>query len=130
MKVISIKQPWAHLICAGIKDVENRSWKFPKQYLGQRILVHASGSNGKKFNIQLTNEQMIAAFGSISEKAIKGEFNFGAIIGSVVVVDCVQNYDSIWAEKDSSHWIIEKPILWDRPIINVKGKLGFWDYEI
>lgn len=30
MKVLSIQQPWAALICAGIKDVENRTWKAAK----------------------------------------------------------------------------------------------------
>lgn len=27
MKLLTIKQPWASLICLGIKDVENRTWK-------------------------------------------------------------------------------------------------------
>lgn len=26
MKALSFKQPWAWLICAGYKDVENRDW--------------------------------------------------------------------------------------------------------
>lgn len=46
-KVLSIKQPWASLICTprsdnnlfGIKDIENRSWK--TKFRG-RILIHAS----------------------------------------------------------------------------------------
>ena len=40
MKVLSVQQPWASLIVAGIKDVENRTWK-PKEMPG-RILIHAS----------------------------------------------------------------------------------------
>ena len=40
MKTISVQQPWASLICAGIKDIENRTWK-PKENPG-RILIHAS----------------------------------------------------------------------------------------
>ena len=42
MKAISIKQPWASLIAHGIKDIENRTWKCPKKYLGQRVLIHAA----------------------------------------------------------------------------------------
>lgn len=38
MKVLSIRQPWAWLICAGYKDVENRDWR--TNYRG-RILIHA-----------------------------------------------------------------------------------------
>lgn len=43
MKAITIKQPWASLIVHGIKDIENRTWPCPKKYLGQRVLIHASG---------------------------------------------------------------------------------------
>ena len=50
MKVLSVQQPWASLICAGIKDVENRTWK-PAQVPG-RILIHASSKKitGNFFN--------------------------------------------------------------------------------
>ena len=27
------------------------------------------------------------------------------------------------------NWVLANPILFDEPIMNVKGKLGFWDYE-
>lgn len=39
MKVLSVKQPWAYLLCSGIKDIENRTWKLPKEYIGQRVLI-------------------------------------------------------------------------------------------
>ncbi|HCB89081.1 MAG TPA: RNA-binding protein [Porphyromonadaceae bacterium] len=138
-KVLSVKQPWARLICSGIKDIENRTWKCPQKYIGERVLIHASGSNGKKFKIQLTDEQMIAAFRSISNEALNGKFDFGAIIGSVEIVDCRVNHQSIWAEytrgwpsdpKVIYHWVLAKPMLFDNPILNVKGKLGFWDYYL
>ena len=38
--VLSVKQPYATLICAGIKTVENRTWK--TDYRG-KLLIHASG---------------------------------------------------------------------------------------
>lgn len=73
MKAISIKQPWASLIAHGIKDIENRTWKCPQKYIGQRVLIHASGCHGKKFEINLTDEQMKQAFPLISEKSTSGE---------------------------------------------------------
>lgn len=42
MKTISVKQPWAYLICSGVKDIENRTWPCPKKYIGKRVLIHAS----------------------------------------------------------------------------------------
>lgn len=40
MKALSIQQPWTEMICRGIKDVENRTWK-PAGLPG-RILIHAA----------------------------------------------------------------------------------------
>ena len=46
MKLLTIKQPWASLICLGIKDVENRTWR---QYslIGERLLIMASKKDEK-----------------------------------------------------------------------------------
>jgi hypothetical protein len=41
-KVLSVRQPYATLICAGVKTVENRTWK--TDYRG-KLLIHASGDN-------------------------------------------------------------------------------------
>ena len=40
MKTLSIRQPFAALICRGIKTIENRSWD--TTYRG-KLLIHASG---------------------------------------------------------------------------------------
>lgn len=130
MKAISIKQPWASLIAHGIKDIENRTWKCPQKYIGQRVLIHASGCHGKKFDINLTDEQMKQAFPLISEKSTSGKWEFGAIIGSVVIADCVQNHPSVWAEKGVWNWVLKDAVPFDKPIMNVKGKLSFWEYNL
>mgnify|MGYP007112424682 CR=1 FL=1 len=52
-------------------------------------------------------------------------FPKGAIIGSVVIVDCVQNHPSVWAEKGCWNWVLKDAVLFAEPIKNVKGKLGF-----
>ena len=126
MKAISIKQPWASLIAHGIKDIENRTWSYPKKYLGQRVLIHASGCHGKRFEINLTDEQMKQVFSLISDKSTSGKWEFGAIIGSMVIADCVQNHPSIGAEKGCWNWVLKDAVLFDKPIEGVKGKLRFW----
>ena len=57
-------------------------------------------------------------------------FPKGAIIGSVVIADRVQNHPSIWAEKGVWNWVLKDAVLFDKPIMNVKGKLSFWEYNI
>lgn len=134
MKTITIKQPWAHLICTGIKDIENRTWK--TSFRG-RVLIHASAKNEKNFTF--TQEQS-DALESINENQ---KFINSSIIGSVEIVDCVINHPSIWAEKGtvfagydkygwSKHkpiynWILANPIMFFESI-PAKGNQGFWNY--
>ena len=143
MKAISIKQPWAYLIAAGIKDIENRTWKCPGKYIGERVLIHASKTQYETPMYLLTDEQ----YDSIKQEKrieINNSLEYGCIIGSVEIVDCVINHASIWAEKSEPgqceitgewikpiyNWVLANPILFDEPILNVKGKLGFWNYEV
>ena len=46
MKTITVAQPYATLICAGVKTVENRSWS--TKYRGE-ILIHSSAKWGGDF---------------------------------------------------------------------------------
>lgn len=130
MKVLTVKHPWAYLICSGVKDIENRTWKLPIKYIGQRVLIHASAkADDIKLAIdgQATAEeiQLLSALNYCDENEL-----YSAIIGSVRFVDCVINHESIWAEKGVYNWVLANPVLFDKPILNVKGKLGFWNYEL
>ena len=145
MKAITIRQPWASLIAHGIKDIENRTWKCPGKYIGERVLIHASKTQYETPMYLLTDEQ----YDSIKQEKrieINNSLEYGCIIGSVEIVDCVVNHTSIWAEKSQMkcagddvpiefcdkpiyNWVLANPILFDEPIMNVKGKLGFWNYE-
>lgn len=137
MKAISIKQPWAYLICSGIKDVENRNWKCPQKYIGQRILIHASAKptvKGNCISCWMTEDQYKFITLNISSGKRLNDICFlehysSAIIGSVKIVDCVVNHPSVWAEKGVFNWVLSEPILYENPIENVKGKLSFWDYD-
>lgn len=138
MKTISLRQPWAYLLCAGIKDIENRTWKLPEKYRGERVLIHA----GKTIDNNAVDK--IAVFnGALAQILQNGihdnELHLGSIIGSVEIVDCRVDSQSIWAEysrgwisdpKVIYHWVLANPILFDKPILNVKGKLGFWNYDL
>ncbi|MGV8828230.1 MAG: ASCH domain-containing protein [Breznakibacter sp.] len=141
MKTITIKQPWASLICAGIKDIENRTW--PTKYRG-RVLVHAAAS-WFNFNKQLPDgfEYPIEVQDAILNGMDDPDYYpTGAIIGSVEIVDCVINHPSIWAEKSKQaqfgklviqqekptyHWVLANPVRFPEPI-PTKGRLGIWNY--
>ena len=48
-----------------------------------------------------------------------------AIIGSVKIVDCIKS--KIY--EDDYEWILSDAKFFPDPILNIKGKLGFWQYE-
>lgn len=136
MKVLSVQQPWASLIVAGIKDVENRTWQ-PKQLPG-RILIHASKKTSERMMDgeplewvqEIFNEQL---FGNLPDFP---DMPGNAIIGYVTVerID-KDNANSVWASGESNHeklyyWHLTDAYVFDKPITNVKGKLWLWDYNL
>lgn len=153
MKALSIKQPWASLIAHGIKDIENRTWK--TNFRG-RIYIHASGIRVKSelLDNYISTEMFIDVQKKIRSKGIEertadylSKEPISAIIGEVDIVDCVINHPSIWAEKSKEtliepdvsvvmksdaiyNWVLANPVLYEKPILEVKGKLSFWEYEI
>ncbi len=92
MRAISIKQPWAELIVAGFKDIENRSWHTK---IRGRVLIHASKGIDKA---AMREVEKMAAEAEAEGKAGKlDRFHLrGGIVGSVEIVDCVTNSDSDW----------------------------------
>ncbi|MEE8465915.1 MAG: ASCH domain-containing protein [Dehalococcoidia bacterium] len=103
---LSIRQPWAHLIVSGEKDIENRPWH--TGYRG-RIYVHAGKTPDGLFSEiprHITSEQ------------------FGAIVGEVDVIDCVASSESRWFEGPWG-WVLANPVAYPVPI-PCRGQLGLW----
>jgi hypothetical protein len=170
MKTLSIRQPYASLICRGIKKVENRSWE--TKYRG-KLLIHASGkplawpelsyftrhflkdyqkyygstSKGMPFYYSaymtwikelyhfyhLGNEtSYIPPLDKIKKAAkIYGyAMSTQTIIGETELVDIIRNSKDVFAEPGCFHWVLENPVLYDKPIMDVMGKLQLWEYKI
>lgn len=146
MKAITVKQPWASLIVEGIKDIENRTW--PTKFRG-RVLIHAASKSWDwdRFINYMTSMGALGVFTAKWTRKWLSNLTTGAIIGSVEIVDCVIDNQSVWAEKSYFNvtsnplpleeenepdyivynWIIANPIKFDKPI-PAKGKLSFWDF--
>lgn len=124
MKAITIKQPWASLIVHGIKDIENRNWR---TNLRGRVLIHSSAKGDiAKFGCLQSNQRLKVLNTSMGRIGFN-DLPFGSIIGSVEIIDCVQNHPSIWADKGVYNWVLANPVIFENPI-PAKGKLSFWDY--
>ncbi|TDE53772.1 ASCH domain-containing protein [Flavobacterium sp. GT3P67] len=136
MKALSIKQPYASLIAHGIKDIENRTWQ---THFRGRIFIHASA---KKVIVDFTTGQTAMIYGTdlfpdTGHNFAHEKFPTSAIIGEVDIIDCVQDHPSIWAEKHNDimgefihkpiwNWVLANAVLYEKPILKVKGKLSFW----
>lgn len=139
MRSLSIKQPWAALIAHGIKDIENRTWR---THFRGKIYIHASAKDFGSLSQALNQDQ----WSKTIEKWDSDYFPnrpLSAIIGEVEIVDCVQDHPSIWAEasfepidesegykqKPIYNWVLSNAKLYDKPILNVKGKLSLWEFD-
>lgn len=115
MKCLSVRQPWASLICMGVKDVENRSWRVNDA--PGRILIHASSYYDR--------------YAQGEAEDIVGHplppLPLGAIIGYVEVYAFTRHSDSEWADEDSSwKWLLRNPHLFKTPI-PYRGRMGLFD---
>lgn len=132
MKVLSVQQPWASLICTGVKDVENRTWQ-PKEVPG-RILIHASAKKiPRDYDMKYLLPEEISVISNMKLFGICPDYDelyYSSIIGYVDVVGFSNDSDSFWAGPGQTHWKLENAHLFDEPIQDVKGKLGLFDYPL
>jgi hypothetical protein len=137
MLALSIQQPWAHLIIAGIKRVENRTW--PTTYRG-RIAVHATRLAVRSWSDIFDHDGPRAALGeeftwedggtalpALSALAV------GAVVGTVEVYDCLEEMD-LPDELLLHDPFVSGPWVWllrdPRPLavpFPCKGKLRLWE---
>ena len=120
MKTLSLKQPWAELILTGKKTIEIRTWN--TKFRGE-FLIHTSGNLDKEA-MQKHN------FKNLPRQAIVGK-------ATLKQVKKYENEQEFMKDKDKHRatwewgnygFILEK--VQRLPVKeNVKGKLGFWNYE-
>ena len=134
MKVLSVIQPWAQLIVAGVKTVETRSWS--TKYRGA-LLIHASGS------VSVPSKELIVNY----RKKIPLELPTMAIIGSVTLRDVITardfidhnttlGFDDLVAQErilgdlsgERFAWLLDDPKAFKEPV-PAKGALGLWTFR-
>ncbi len=134
---ISVRQPWAWLIAAGWKDIENRSQCF--KYRGP-VAIHASKTIDDDWSVpaELFAEDIEWKWGSeyrpeynldlirFYEEGLKTASR-GAIIGIATIVGCVHEHDSRWFVGPHG-LLMNNPELFDDPI-PWRGALGIWELK-
>lgn len=125
MLALTVKQPFAHLIIAGHKTVENRSWE--TAYRG-KLYLHAGKSREVTREI-IRQEYTWKELFQVEEPPPQA-LHFGAILGTVTLVDCVPleklkgKAHKKWAEGPWC-WVLEEVERWEQPV-SCNGALGLW----
>lgn len=126
MKALSILEPWAWLIAAGKKDIENRDWHLPAGLAGERIVIHASKGQSYVKNLEEYEDvRDFVARLNIELPAMK-DLAYGAAIGTAKVVDCVRDHESPFFFGPYG-FVMAEAELWAKPV-PMKGALMFWDF--
>lgn len=128
MRAISIRQPFASLTAAGIRDldVSNRDTK----YRG-RVLIHASSRRvGKDCGKDMTADQYCRLRNAQALGVIPydEEVPLSSVIGFADLVDCAtEATGSEWDPGDGIRWVLRNPMIFNTPITGIKGKQGLFE---
>ena len=122
MKTLSVKQPWAWLILAGYKPVENRKWA--TRFRG-RFLIHAG----------LTVDKQALSWARMHFADLPAVLPTGAIVGEADLTGCrainIDDPSTLQSDWDEGPWgfdlaNVEK---YADPI-PYKGALGFFEVDL
>jgi hypothetical protein len=114
VKALTVHQGWASAIFESGKNIENRSWR--TDYRGT-LLIHAGKSKASISVSRQFHEKLGIQFPGILE--------FGAVLGTVQLVDCVASHSSDWAMPGYWHWVLENPQKLSSPL-SCNGKEWLW----
>jgi hypothetical protein len=107
MIALSFWQPYAWFIVNGYADVDSRTWSPPKNKIGKRIGIHATKR-------KLTSAEFDEFLKTVKKLGIKNypntrdEFDYGKLVGSVVLSGVSKNSKSEFAFPGYFHWHLTK----------------------
>jgi hypothetical protein len=111
-RALSMWQPWASLLAAGIKGVESRGQN--TKFRGEFFIHATAGINKKAYDYYLKNEDFriyvneflqISDFKPLELREFKARFTTGAIIGRAVLVDSMPSFDLKKIYEDAGRWV-------------------------
>ena len=124
MKALSVTQPWASVICSGMKDVENRTWR--AAVAPRRILIHATKAKVVG-NWENMPDDMVSAVKNARLMGWIPEYKdmpYGSIIGYVDCYSIVKDSVSFWAQPGLINWCLGDAYLFDTPMPGINGVRG------
>lgn len=126
---LTIKQPWAWLICCGPKDIENRTWSYLPEFRHE-FLIHASKSLDQKA-LELFRAHEPKLRKRFGMPALPKTFDLGGFVGVARLSGSFgkdAKLESPWAEPVACRMFLadRRPI----PFVPFKGSLSFWPVPV
>jgi hypothetical protein len=121
LKVLTLYRPWAWLVAAGHKAVENRRWGPPAAMVGQRIAIHAGAT------IDRRGSDRARAFGI----PVSADAWAQGIVGLATIDRVLGIADAPALPSNVFRWF-EGPLGWvlrdaiQIPAVPVRGQQGLW----
>jgi activating signal cointegrator 1 len=145
IRTLTVKQPWASLITAGVKTIETRSWS--TKYRGP-LAIHAGLAQFAPTSVSV----LVASMPDDAVELLRAQltvdktdptnwwdYHVGAVVAVVDLVDVlpVKEVDSetFTAQSPYGHWSDEmfawvlesvEPVA---PPVKVKGRQGLWSWD-
>jgi hypothetical protein len=113
---------WA-LLFAG-KDVENQPYSTTQR---GRVLIHAS-NEGSSLRESQARRIEVSFLSGLGLSALPTIFPRGTILGSVEIIDCIEDARSKWAVPGRYHWVLRDPRSLFTPIEDIEGTPQFWQW--
>ena len=136
MKAITLWQPWASLISAGVKRIETRSWCAPAALLGERIAIHAGKTVFSVGDGAIFDRRVDAILGPGWKRNIPR----GAVVATAIVTSCEEMSEEnrqqwpcgderLFGDYDLGRFMWRlaevKPV---EPPVPAVGHQGFWEW--
>ena len=140
MKALTIWQPWASMVAAGIKENETRG--YPISYRGP-IAIHAGKKSVHEVwsrYIDRETREVICRLLNITDQAGLGVFPLGCVLATANLVDCIEitpYYISTLTQDELAlgdytigryAWKLADVKQFPNPI-PAKGQQGLWDWN-
>jgi hypothetical protein len=118
MRALTIKQPWASMIAAGHKTIENRSWRPPAGLVGQRIAIHAGAGWDEQ------GARWIR--GTLGIDVRRDELPASRVLCTAVIDRVIEASDDPWW-RGPLGWVLRDVQAMEGPVC--KGRLSLWHLE-
>jgi hypothetical protein len=147
VKALTLTQPWASLVMAGVKRIETRSWPVPLalRQPGARIVVHASKgwtSADRQFAADLMARGVLPErWVTTARGSHHADLPLGVALGTVRLdgMGTTTTIVRVWELTDLERelgdyslgrygWLLADPEPFPEPV-PCKGALGLWEYR-